>query len=130
MAYILGTMRTFRTKHFTVIADAMEEDFPDFSWDDTGETREKVESGEWLCFVARVRVLLHGREIGTDYLGNCIYESLDKFMDHKECGKQNREWAKQGKQGRCGSYFSDMIHHAIAEARKELQAVHSVRVRA
>ncbi len=130
MTYTLGTMRTFKTKHFTVIADAIEEDSPDFSWDDTGETREKVESGEWLCFVARVRVLLHGREIGTDYLGNCIYESLDKFMDHKACGKQNREWAKQGKQGRCGSYFKDMIHSAIAEARTELRTIQSVKVRA
>jgi hypothetical protein len=39
-------------------------------------------------------------------------------MDHRACGKQNRKWAKQGKEGRCGSYFSDMIGEAIAEARK------------
>lgn len=130
MRHTLGTMRTFNTKHFTVIADAIEEDSPDFSFDETGETQDKVNSGEWLCFTARVRVLLHGREVGADYLGNCIYASFDKFMDHKECGKQNREWATQGKEGRCGSYFSDMIHEAIAEARKELKACQSVHVRA
>lgn len=130
MRHTLGTMRTFKTKHFTVIADAIEDDCLDFSWDDTGETQEKVNSGEYLCFTARVRVLLHGREIGADYLSNCIHESLDKFMDHKECGKQNREYAAQGKEGRCGSYFSDMIRAAIAEARKELKNYQSVHVRA
>lgn len=126
----LGTMRTFKTKNFAVIVDAIEEDSPDFSFDDTGETAEKVESGEWRCFTARVRVLLHGREIGSDYLGNCIYESLDTFMDHKECGKQNRDYAAQGKEGRCGSYFSDMIHNAIAEARTELKETQAITVRA
>lgn len=130
MSYTLGTMRTFKTKNFTVIADAIEEDSPDFSFDDTGETFKKVESGEWLCFTARVRVLFHGREIVTDYLGNCIYESLEKFMDHKECGKQNRDYAAQGKEGRCGSYFSDMIHRAIAEARKGLKEAQAITVRA
>lgn len=130
MRHSLGTMRTFKTKNFTVIADAFEEDSPDFSWDKTGDTLKAVESGKYLCFTARVRVLLHGREIGVDYLGNCIYESLEKFMDHKECGKQNRQWAKQEKEGRCGSYFKDMIHAAITEARKELKESQSIKVRA
>ncbi len=130
MAYTLGTIRTFKTKNFTIIIDAIEEDSPDFSWDATGEVLEKVERGDYLCFTARVRVLLHGREIGVDYLGNCIYESFDKFMDHWECGKQNRTWAKQGKKGRCRSYFKDMIHAAITEARKELKEAQTVKVRA
>ncbi len=130
MSYSLGTMRTFKTKNFTVIADAIEEESPDFSWDDTGEVQEKVENGDYLCFIARVRVLLHGREIGVDYLGNCIYSSLEDFMDHKECGKQNKEYAAQGKEGRCGSYFSDMIHEAITEARKTLKEEKTIRVRA
>lgn len=127
--YELGTMRTFTTQNFMVIADAIEEDSPDFSFDETGETQRKVCTGELLCFAARVRVLFHGHEIGSDYLGNCIYRSLDEFMDHKECGKQNREWKAQGKHGRCGSYFHDMIREAIASARKELRKFNTVKVR-
>ena len=128
--YTLGTMRIFKTQNFTVIADAVKETSPDFSWDETGEILTKVDNGEYLCFTARVRVLLHDREVGTDYLGNCIYASLDAFMDHRACGKQNREYAAQGKEGRCGSYFSDMIHSAIAEARKTLTGERQIRVRA
>jgi len=127
--YTLGTMRTFKTKNFTVIADAIEENDPDFSFDDTGETQDKVNSGEWMCFTARVRVLLHGREMSADYLGNCIYASLGAFMDHKECGKQNKEYAAQGKEGRCRSYFSDMIHTAIASARKTLKEEKTIKIR-
>lgn len=130
MRYALGTLRTFKTKNFTVIIDALEEDSPDFSFDDTGEVLEKVDSGEYICFCARVRVLLHDREIGTDYLGNCIYSSLNEFMDHRECGKQNRASELEGKDGRCGSYFSDMISEAIHEARKTLKEEQSIRVRA
>ena len=130
MRYTLGIIRTFKTKNFTVVVDALEEYSPDFSFDDTGEVLEKVNSGEYICFCARVRVLLHGREIGTDYLGNCIYRSLNEFMNHRECGKQNRAYELEGKEGRCGSYFSDMISEAIHEARKTLKEAQSIKVRA
>lgn len=125
----LGTMREFKTKHFTIIADAVEEIFPDLSWDDTGETERNINTGKWLCFTARVRVFFNGTEVGADYLGNCVYASFEDFMDHKECGKQNREWAAQGKAGRCGSYFADMIHEAIARARTELKKMQSIHIR-
>lgn len=125
----LGTIRTFKTKNFQVIAEALEENDLDLSFDDTGETQQNIESGKWVAFCARVRVLLHGREIGVDYLGNCIYDSIDSFMDHKECGKQNREYEAQGKDGRCGSYFTDMIHEAIREARKTLREEQGLYIR-
>lgn len=125
----LGTIREFRTKHFTVIMDALPELDLDLSWDDTGEVAAKLDSGEFVAFVARCRVLLHGNEIGSDYLGGCVYESIDAFMDHRECGKQSRKLAAQGKNSRCGSYFADMIHTAIAEARKYLIDMGQIRVR-
>jgi len=91
MSHTIGLMREFKTKNFRVVADAIEEDSLDLSWDDTGETRKGLESGKFIAFVARVRVFFQGKEVGTDYLGNCIYESLEKFMDHRECGEQNRK---------------------------------------
>lgn len=84
---------------------------------------------KYIAFVARVRVFFQGSEIGSDYLGGCIYESLDAFMDHRACGRQNREFAAKGDKGRCGSYFSQMIFEAIEEARKHLATMQSVRVR-
>lgn len=118
--YCLGTMREFRTKHFRVVADAIEDCDIDLSWDDDGSIRKGLESGKYIAFCARVRVFYKGSEVGSDYLGGCIYESFEDFMDHRECGKQNRQWAAEGKEGRCGSYFKDMISQAISEARATL----------
>ena len=118
--YTLGTIRKFKTRNFTVHVTAEEELDLDLPWDDDGSVREGLENGEYVAFCVKVAVYYQGNEIGTGYLGGCIYKSLEEFMDHKECGKQNREYALQGKTGRCGSYFSDMIHTVIADARKEL----------
>ncbi len=127
--HTLGTMRTFKTKNFTVEVTAEEEYDVDLSWDDDGSTREGLENGTLIAFCAKATVYYRGREIATDYLGNCIYKSLDDFMDHKECGKQNKEYAAKGEPGRCGSYFRDMITEVCGDARKEIETLQSVRVR-
>lgn len=116
----LGTMREFKTKNFRVVAEALEDNDLDLSWDEDGSVAEGLDSGKYMAFCAHVVVYYKGREVGEDYLGGCIYKSLEDFIDHKECGKQNRIYAERGEAGRCGSYFSDMIHEAIAEARKTL----------
>jgi hypothetical protein len=113
-------MREFRTENFLVRAIAEDEPDVDLSWDDTGETRKGLESGKYVVFCAHVQVI-HiptGEILGDDYLGNCIYTSFADFMDHRACGRQNRKLKKQKKGGQCGSYFSQMIGEAIAEARK------------
>lgn len=129
MAYIIGTMRKFRTANFTVIVDALPEDDLDLSWDEDGSVAEGIDSGKYVAFVARARVIMDGEEIGSDYLGGCIYESLESFMDHRECGRENRERARKGETGRCGSQFSGMISEAINEARKHLAKIQRVKVR-
>jgi hypothetical protein len=127
--YKLGTIRTFTTKQFKVEVDAVEEESLDLSWDEDGSVAKGLESGEFIAFCARARVWFKGQCVGTDYLGSCIYRSLAEFMDHKECGKQNKEYEAKGEAGRCGSYFKDMIHEAIAEARKTIKATQAVYVR-
>jgi hypothetical protein len=119
MRQSVGTIRRFKTRNFVVIVDAIEEDQLDLSFDDTGEVRAGLESGKFIAFCARARVYLNGAELASDYLGGCIYESLDAFMDHKDCGRQNREYASKGERGRCGSYFHDMIRTVCKEARAE-----------
>ncbi len=116
----LGTMRTFRTKNFSVICEAYEDQDLDLSWDEDGSTLAGLNDGTLVAFCAHVEVFYRGRSVGEDWLGSCIYRSLAEFMDHKECGKQNKVYAQQGKEGRCGSYFSDMIHEALTRARTTL----------
>jgi hypothetical protein len=137
MSHKIGTMREFNTKNFKVVCDAIEEEDLDLSFDGDGSTREALESGELIAFVARVRVFFQGHEVGSDYLGNCIYKSLESFMNHRECGAQNAKYARfekcqkltPGSLGRCGSYFHDMIREAIGKARKNMLAYQTIRIR-
>lgn len=124
--YSLGTIREFETAQFKVIIEAVEEPEPDISFDETTETRDNIDSGKWIIFCARARVIhkSSGLELASDCLGNCIYESLEAFMDHKACAAQNREREEAGDTCRSGSYFSEMVHNVCAEARKTLNSIH------
>lgn len=114
-----SALREWRTKNFRVVLDYADDPEPDSSFDETGETAEKLASGEWGCFVFRVTVYdSDGRELGQDHLGQSIHADPAEFIDHRACGRQNREYAAQGQSGRCGSYLTDMIAEAISEARK------------
>ena len=125
-----NTIREFRTKNFTVRVVAEPDYDLDLSFDESGEVADKVESGEYVAFCAHAYVVgPNGETLADDYLGGCIYESYDAFMDHRACGRQNRENEAQGKTGRCGSYFVDMVHEVCTEARKALLTAQSVKVR-
>lgn len=118
-------MREFVTPNYRVRITAETEYDLDLSWDETDRTQKQLESGDLIAFCAHVQVTHRpsGAVLGNDYLGNCIYKSFADFMDHRACGRQNRKWARQGKAGRCGSYFSDMIREAIREARDSYQTL-------
>ena len=125
----LGTIREFKTHNFTVRVTAEEDYDIDLSFDDDGSVRKGLENGEFIAFCAKAAVYYKGTELATDYLGGCIYRSLDEFMDHRECGKQNKVYAAKGETGRCGSYFADMVKQVCDEARKELKRLQQVKVR-
>jgi hypothetical protein len=126
----LGTIRTFRTRNFSVIVDAIEDYDVDLSFDDTGEILQQLKDGDLICFAVRARVFLHGNEIASDYLGGCIYASIAEFQDHRQCGSETRKLRAQGSAAVCGSYFADMIKTACGEARKYLAEVTQIKVRA
>lgn len=108
----------FQTASYEVRFEALEEyeDFRDTMdeslWE---ETSEKLESGEWVIFCAKVSVVLKssGEELASTYLGSCIYEDYESFMDHRGIAAQGR---KDGKN--YGSYFSQMVREVTREARK------------
>jgi hypothetical protein len=63
---------------FEVIVDKTWEDMdPADSFDDTcydiKEIREDIESGRLDWFMLRVRALVDGHELGSAYLGGCLY---------------------------------------------------------
>lgn len=115
-------LREFKTAQFRVITDWTYDDDADLSFDETGETQNHLASGEWVCMLVRVRVI-HDTlgELATDYLGSCIYETPAAFMDHKECARETRKLRRRGSDAVCGSYFADMIHETIREARAEVR---------
>ena len=125
----IGTIREFKTKNFRVVVDADYDYDTDLSFDDTGEVRGKLESGEYVAFQVKAAVYMNGAEVGVDYLGGCIYSDISEFQDHRACGKYNAELAAKGETARCGSYFKDMIHSAISEARKHVKTMQGVHIR-
>lgn len=92
MEQTIGTIREFNTRNFRVTVVAQEDYDVDLSFDDTGEVRRKLESGEFVSFQVAVTVTHTptGIELGADYLGGCIYRDIDEFQDHRECGRVNR----------------------------------------
>ena len=109
----LENIYTFHTRNFTVTVDAMEEDCPDLSWDETGETQRMIERGEWLCFTVKTTLSFRGMEIAEDYLGNCIHENTRDFRDHFGIRKHKNT----------GSYFSQMVRNVIEEGRNTLALI-------
>lgn len=101
----------FQTANFRIMWDIAPEQEPDFSFDDTGETAEKVASGVWTCFTSRVTVLYLPtlQTLGVSYLGNSIYENP-------------RDFRKSG-------YLLDMVREACAESRRMLANLHSIHIR-
>jgi hypothetical protein len=103
----METLWTFKTRKFTVEWSVSPCDYLDLSWDDTGETAENLNSGLWTAFDSKMTVCFRGEEVGCDYLGQSIYENPAEFRDHIGMNAKGH-----------GSYFSDMVRSAVAEARK------------
>ena len=99
-------LATYEREGFEVIVDKTWEDLSPFDlFDDTvtdiQELARKIDRCELDWFMLRVRVLLDGHELGSHYLGGCLYEDA-------------RDTLKDGT-------AEDMIWEAMAEARQEAQ---------
>ena len=105
------TLWTFKTRNFVVEWRISPCEYLDLSWCETGETRANLDSGLWQAFDSEMRVLYRGEVVGVDYLGQSIYENPADFRDHIGMNARGH-----------GSYFSDMVRAAIAEARANLRA--------
>jgi hypothetical protein len=112
----MQTIWQFKTKNFIVqMSCEYQEESEDLSFDETGETAEKVASGEWSVYTFHAEVIERAtfNTIGEDYLGGSIYADPKDFRDHVGLAIKSREDGRN-----YGSYFTDMIREAINEARK------------
>jgi len=110
-------MWSFKTKNFTVIweiePDALNVSYMDRSLAD--ECRRNIRSGKWECFATTVRVIENssGVAMGEAFLGGSVYANPAEFRDHFGMNKKGH-----------GSYFSDLVREAVAEARKRFPEFH------
>ena len=98
-------LATYERDGFTVIVDKTWEDLSlrdcfDDECFDIAEMVSKVESYDLDWFMLRVRVLVSGLEVGSHYLGGCLYEDA-------------RETLTDGT-------AEDCIYSALAEAKREV----------
>jgi len=126
----------FATPNFTVRVDALPEEDWDLSWDDTGEVCSGLISGRYVGFCARAQVIdSDGNVLATDYLGNCIYASLQDFASgHRDPDPLNRNCSlmrqARGQNMIICHYFPDMVRIVCDKARTTLRKHGAIRLRA
>jgi len=75
----------FEREGFDIIVDKTWEDiyvgdcFDDTCWD-IKDICNKIDSGVYDWFMLRVRVLVEGLELGSAYLGGCLYEDAREVL--------------------------------------------------
>jgi len=72
------TLATYERNGFDVIVDKTWEDIDphgQFEECDVKEICRKIDDGTYEWFMLRVRVMAAGVELGTSYLGGCLYEN-------------------------------------------------------
>jgi hypothetical protein len=77
---------------------------PRYFFDDSllDDVFEGIESGRYEWFTVRVTAHKAGIELGSDYLGGCLYESYTQFIEQND-------------------YYADMCERAIDEAKATIK---------
>jgi hypothetical protein len=77
MTRYYDTISEFERDGFDIIVDKTYEDInprDHFEDDNMDEIIRKIDNGTYEWFMLRVRVLVEGLELGSAYLGGCLYE--------------------------------------------------------
>jgi hypothetical protein len=101
------TLATYEREGYEIIVDKTYEDLDprgQFEESDIAEILQKINDYTYDWFMLRVRVLAEGVELGSAYLGGCLYE------DARECLTDGTA--------------EDMIFEAMAEAKAEVYRVY------
>ena len=77
------TIAEFERDGFTIIVDKTYEDLHPrdcFEADDINEIVRKIDNGTYDWFMLRVRVMVEGLELGSSYLGGCLYSDAREVL--------------------------------------------------
>lgn len=74
---------------------------------DDADTLRAIERGALDWFAVRVTASKNGIELGSDYLGACIFDSIQDFIGYAHVGE----------------YYADMRAAAVAEARAAIKSL-------
>ena len=79
------TLAEFQRDGFDIIVDKTYEDMhPSDSFDDSchdiKEICRKIDNGTYDWFMLRVRVMVEGLELGSSYLGGCLYSDAKEVL--------------------------------------------------
>lgn len=111
-------MWTFNTRHFQVAWDIEDDELCTryMEKDLAAQCKRLVARGTWKCFSSRISVTHCGTGVVLSevYLGGSIYGRPAEFRDHFGMKAKGH-----------GSYFSDMVREAVAEARENFARMQS-----
>ena len=117
-------LATYERDGFTVIVDRTYEDLHPrdmFESDDVDEIIKDIDRGHLDWFMLRVRVLVEGLELGSSYLGGCLYEdprevltdgTAEDFIDQAMTEAKSHVYRLSKK----FAELSDMVDREIAGA--------------
>ena len=83
MTHYYDTIAEFTRDGFDIIVDKTYEDMhprDHFEDDNMDEIIRKIDNGTYEWFMLRVRVLVEGLELGSSYLGGCLYEDPNEIL--------------------------------------------------
>ena len=126
-------MFRFETANFVVCATIQPDQDVDTSFDETSETNDKLNSGEWQAFGTIVTVSTRdGVELGSSSLWGSIYADPNEFFtSHRDADPLNRNSsimrAAKGQNTSICHYFPGMVSEAISEARKTIHSMPKVK---
>ena len=98
-------LATYEREGFKVVVDKTWEDDinprDSFDWTDEelDQLMKDIDNGKYEWFMLRVRVLFDGHEMGSHYLGGCLYEDpMEVLIDGtaEDCISEALHEAKQG----------------------------------
>ena len=101
------TLATYEREGFEVIVDTTYEDMDprgQFEESDMDEILQKINDYTYDWFMLRVRVMAEGVELGSAYLGGCLYEDAREVLTDGTA--------------------EDMIFEAMAEAKSNVYRVY------
>ena len=116
-------LATYERNGFDVIVDKTWEDIDprgQFEDSDLDEIVEKINDGTYEWFMLRVRVMFEGHEMGSAYLGGCLYEDAREVLTDgtaEDCIDEAMAEAKQEVQRLAGALWAQQMEMDYADAQ-------------